>query len=384
VPGLAPGEARRVRFTVPVAGPLRLWRPGRPELYAATIQARVGDDVQQEVDQAVGLRSIAVRAGGLTLNGRQVDLRGASLHEDVPGHGAALTEADMDAYVAQLQALHATVTRAHYAMDARLLDRLDRAGILVWAQAPIYHRDASLRSAEQRAAALATLRGTILSVRTHPSVITTSVANELSAAADKVAGTRQYLDAARRLERDLDPTRPPAVDILGWPTYPRQEVFGRFPLLGVNCYFGWYPGHPPRFSTADLSGLRPFLERMHAKYPGTALVMTEFGAEANRTGAASRKSTFAFQSAFIRRTLDVVDALPFLSGAIYWTLREFAIRPGWDGGANLRSAQRDAFHHKGLLGYDGAPKPAFAVAARRFAAVPLFRPTLGALGPGRS
>ena len=60
---------------------------------------------------------------------------------------------------------------------------------MVWSQAPIYHRDRLLETAAQRAAALGTLRRTVLEARNHPSVITHSVANELSVIPDKVRGT---------------------------------------------------------------------------------------------------------------------------------------------------------------------------------------------------
>jgi len=36
------------------------------------------------------------------------------------------------------------------------------------------------------------------------------------------------------------------------------------------------------------------------------------------------------------RYLNVVERPPYLSGAIYWTMREFQIYPGWTGGAGRR------------------------------------------------
>ena len=87
------------------------------------------------------MRSVTVKRGHLYLNNRRVQLRGASIHEDMPGHGAALTSSDMDTIVSELKGLGANVTRAHYLMNDRLLSRFDRAGILVWNEAPIWQRD---------------------------------------------------------------------------------------------------------------------------------------------------------------------------------------------------------------------------------------------------
>jgi beta-glucuronidase len=47
----------------------------------------------------------------------------------------------------------------------------------------------------------------------------------------------------------------------------------------------------------------------------------------------------------------------WLSGAFYWTLREFRVRPGWDGG---NPKPDPPLHQKGVETFDGQRKPAFA------------------------
>jgi beta-glucuronidase len=143
-------------------------------------------------------------------------------------------------------------------------------------------------------------------------------------------------------------------------------------MLGINQYFGWYSW------VSDFSALEPYLVEMRDMYPDLALVMTEFGAEARpnqRGGPVDEPGSWAFQSFHIQRTLDVVDRQPWLSGAIYWTLREFEIYPGWTGGPGFKREQGappNTRHHKGLITYGGEPKPGFHTARERFAAVPLY------------
>jgi hypothetical protein len=373
---LAPGERAPVRFTVDVHGPPELWAPGSPALYDATVTTRSGGGsgaVAQQDRSRIGLRQVRVRGGQLELNGRALTLRGGSIQEDEPGRGPALTSADMDGIVDGLRAVGANVTRAHYLLNDALLRRLDEAGILVWSQAPIYHRDVLLRTPGQRAKALATVRDTVLAARRHPSVLTHSVANELSPLPDQVTPTAQFLRAAATLTRGLDPSVPVSVDTLSYPGIARQEAFAAYDLLGVNSYFGWYEGKPER-STARLNDLRPYLQGVRAKYPGQALVLTEFGAEATAAGPVDRKQTFAFQADYLDRVLRVVRDEPFVAGAIYWTMREFAVKPNWDGGAHPAGDQ-DAIHNKGLVTYDGRRKPAWDVARREFAATPVFQAT---------
>lgn len=109
---------------------------------------------------------------------------------------------------------------------------------------------------------------------------------------------------------------------------------------------------------------------MHRRYPQQALVITEFGAEAVRKGPPTAKGTFAFQTQYLRRTLGVVARERYLSGAIYWTAREFAVKPRWKGG-DLYAG--DSIHSKGLLFHDGRPKPAWFVARQAFSEVPTYR-----------
>jgi hypothetical protein len=366
-------DSERVQLSMRVPAP-ELWAPESPKLYSATLTLRERGRVIQVVRRKLGLRSVEVRGGHLRLNNRPVRLRGASIHEDMPGSGAALTGADMDRIVADLKDLGANITRAHYLMNDRLLARFDRAGILVWNQAPIWQRDHGARllwRPKERERALLTVRRTVTAARSHPSVLTHSVANELSFTPDAKPGTRRFLLAALEQARDLDPTLPISVDIKGRPGYGEQFTYAKFDLLGVNQYFGWYRW------VEDFSLLEPYIYELRDHYPRQALVMTEWGAEARPELAAAPvglKGSYAFQFFHAARTLDVIDGSPVLDGAIYWTLREFEIYPGWRGGAGRRPPQYEpnTRHHKGLIGYEGERKPAFGLVRDRYLATPLY------------
>ena len=85
-------------------------------------------------------------------------------------------------------------------MNDRLLARFDRAGILVWNEAPIWQRDRRahlLWRPRERRRALVTVERTVKAARSHPSVLTHSVANELSFTPDAKPGTARYLPGPR-------------------------------------------------------------------------------------------------------------------------------------------------------------------------------------------
>ena len=364
------GGRRRLSLSMRVPQP-ELWSPDRPNLYDARVRLTYKGRVEQAARLKIGLRSVSVKRGLLYLNNRRIVLRGASIHEDFPGRGAALTGANMDTTVRELKELGANVTRAHYVLSETMLRRLDRAGIMVWNQAPVWQRDrrpSLLTTARNQAYAVNQVDHTVRAARNHPSVITHSVANELTFTPDRRPSTRRFLLAAEKRARDLDPTLPIAVDIKGRPYYGEQLTYGRFDMIGINQYFGWYPW------VADFSLLAPFLREMRDHYPENALVMTEFGAEGRPDMAdapSEDKGSYAFQTRHVAATMDVVESQPYLSGAIHWTLREFEIFPGWRGGARAGSG-RNTRHHKGVLTYTGERKPAWYALREHFAHTGLY------------
>ncbi len=366
------GPRHHYRLSMNVPRP-RLWSPDKPQLYSARFTVRDRGRVVQVERKRLGLRSVTVKGGVLYLNNRRVQLRGAAIHEDMMGHGAALTEADMNLIVAQLKELGANVTRAHYLLSERLLSKFDRAGIMVWNEAPIWQRDRLLASRSERSRAESTVRRTVIAARSHPSVLTHSVANELAVNPDNKPGTHRYLTVAAHQARALDPTVPISVDLAGRIDVPFQSVYRNFDMLGLNSYFGWYGGD------GGFRLLQPFLAQMRSTYPNLALVMTEFGAEGRPELADAppgKLGGYPFQAMHADRYLNVVERTPYLSGAIYWTLREFEIYPGWTGGAGRRPPQYEpnTRHQKGLITYEGQKKPVWQVVHDHYARTPLYAP----------
>jgi beta-glucuronidase len=361
--GVDGGATETVALDVPVPR-ARLWSPSDPALYTATVELVSGLVIEQRLVRRVGFRSVTAANARLQLNGRELRLRGASIQEDLPGRGSALRDEDVARIVQDLEDAGANVTRAHYTLDERLLSALDRAGIMVWSQAPVYQGTNRLEDPALRQRALRTNQRAVIASRNHPSVIVHSVANELSPVIDRHAGATEFLATARGDVQSLDPTVPAAIDLVNYPGYPQQRAYGAFPVLGLNVYFGWYDGRAGH-STRRFKDFAPHLRRTRAMYPASAMAITEMGSEGIRNGSRSKKGTLQFQQAYFNRMMNVIDARPDLSGALYWTVREFAIKPGWTGGTPRASAKRDGIHRKGLLTYYGRPKPVWDSARNR-------------------
>jgi beta-glucuronidase len=344
------GRTRSFRGSLTITDP-HLWAPGDPFLYPAAIEVRVGGRVVGRWSGSTGIRSVKVSGGRLYLNGRPLSIRGVGVHEDSEAQGFAVDNTWRRWLVDRAKELGASMLRTHYPMHPYIHELADREGLLIWSEIPVYaHKSSYIDDITGPAVKL--LRKNIETNANHPSVLVWSIANELSSKPGPSQGT--YIRRAKKLADELDPTRPVGLAVAGYPGAGCQARYGPLDVIGVNDYFGWYPG--PSGSLFDRDKLSPYLDSLRRCYPNDALMVTEFGAEANRAGSVEDKGTYAFQQDFVNYHLSVFATKPWLSGALYWALNEFRVRPEWDGGNPFSIPP---IHQKALLHYDGTPKPAW-------------------------
>ena len=355
-------STRKVRARMRVASP-RLWSPESPNLYPASATATVAGRAVARYAIRTGIRSLAVNREGIALlNGRPMQLRGASFHEDDPTAGAGWTAVQRRQTLQLLEGLGATATRSHYPLHPAMLELFDRAGILVWEQTPLYQLpNETLVNPAVRERAVEYSRQMVRKDKNHPSVFVWSVANELDPIID--VGQERYIDRATRAIRALDRTRLVAIDrraLLG--RAEGFEVLRRLDAIGINEYYGWYNNRT--------SELGDFLDRHRASYPRQAHFVTEYGAEANRSGPADEKGTFEFQQSYLQEHLAIHASKPYINGSIVWVLKDFRVHPGWAGGNPNPSPP---INKKGLVHENGVLKPAYGDLQRLFQATPSTR-----------
>jgi beta-glucuronidase len=363
---IAPGTARTFSASARIPRP-RLWRPSRPALYDATLTASVAGRRVQTFSRKVGVRSVKVDGDGrLTLNGRRVNLRGVGLHNDSIENGFAVDNATRDRQLGWARELGSGIIRLHYPPHPQTLEQADRLGMLVWAEVPVWQVEAEeLAKPSVRTAAVNAVEEMVRVNRNHPSVAIWSVGNELGARVGPAQAG--YIREATEAAKALDPDRPVGIAVAAGPTVGCQAGYAPLDLVGINDYFGWYPGGNAVIADREL--LSAYLDTVRACYRRKAVMITEFGAEANRDGPVEERGTWAFQRDFMNYHLGVFATKPWLSGAIWWALQEFRVRPDWDGG-NPRP--QSPTHQKGVVAFDGTRKPTFADLQRLFRSVNQF------------
>lgn len=219
----------------------RTWTAETPELVDVRVElfdSTVGSDAPLDtVVVTTGIRTVAISAGRLLVNGVPVTIRGVNRHDHYPAGGRVVDEELLAEDVRLLKAHNFNAIRtAHYPHDERLYDLCDRAGLYVVDEANLechgLVRDlVSERLATQLAPSPTdeaeftdqfVQRGSrmVARDRNHPSVIVWSLGNE--------SGWGDNHRAMAAAIREIDPSRPvayhpaetdPVVDVLG-PMYP--------------------------------------------------------------------------------------------------------------------------------------------------------------------
>jgi beta-glucuronidase len=364
------GSTRELTNTFEIKRP-SLWQPGRPALYDLTVSAFVENERKSSYRVPFGVKKLEVKSGRLLLNGKRLNLRGASIHEDDIHEGGALSQRTRRLLVNRLRNLGGTVTRSHYPLHPAFIEMFDRLGILYWVQAPVYQLPNSVFDqvfpAANRAAKL-----TVRNNMNHASILTWSLANEPAGNRSELGifgpGLQRYIRDTAADVREMDDTHMLAIDRQSRVGEPLWESSYRYlDVLGVNEYFGWYDSfradmqRPP----TTLAELPIYLDDLHEANPDMPLVITEFGAEASRPGPVEQPGSYEYQRKFITDHLAVHASKPYVYGSIHWALRDFRVDPTWQGGAPAEWAT-PPWHNKSLIEETNRRKPAFSTVRRLF------------------
>lgn len=359
---VAPGGTATLTRTVTVPAD-QLWAPGRPRLHRLRVTVLGGGSFAARV----GLREVRTEGGVLRVNGRRTVLRGASLHEDVPGRGDALRPADMERAVDELRRLGANATRAQHPLSDALLERFDRAGILVWQQVGPVDSPGEFRagaSPQLLDEASRRVRTDVRASQRFASVAGYGLGIEVAFAGRPGQGA--WVAQNARWIHANDPGRPVGVDVWGPRVPPAgSELVRELDWIGMTNYLGWYEATfapLPRVRQLLRNRVDGFVRRFGAD---KLVVVTEFGAEGSPRNRPAQRGGVGYQAALLRAHLRTYADEPALDGALVWALQDFAVNPAF-GGGSIQARDRSirfvrGLNQKGLFDRAGRAKPAVAV-----------------------
>jgi hypothetical protein len=259
-------------------------------------------------------------------------------------------------------------------LSPALLERLDRAGILVWqGVGPVDAPGAwTSTTPERQQVARDRVRVTVGQERLHPSVVAWNLVNELAGNGHDATEVAYVRDMARELHRD-DPGRLVAVDV--WGAHPPAvpgPIYQDVDAVAITNYVGWYEGVTTG-RTAIAASVTTSAHQLATRFPGKVLIVSEFGAEANPENPTDQPGGYDFQSWLLARHVAAYRAQRALSGMLVWNLRDFGVSPGFAGGSITSELPgihvERGLNTKGLFDYAGRPKPAVAAIHAAFAAL---------------
>ncbi|WP_328452864.1 MULTISPECIES: glycoside hydrolase family 2 TIM barrel-domain containing protein [unclassified Amycolatopsis] len=215
----AAGQDVTVSATQGVRTP-KLWSAERPDLYTAVLVLRdPAGKVVETLSARVGFREFRLADGLMRINGQPVTLRGTNRHEMHPGHGAALTRADLVEDIGLMKRLNINATRtSHYPNNPTWYELADEYGLYVLDETNLEThgvRDSYPGSnPDWTTAVLARAQRMVHRDKNHPSVVIWSLGNEAGAGSNFVAmrdWIRSY-DTTRVVQYEGD-NRPEVSDI---------------------------------------------------------------------------------------------------------------------------------------------------------------------------
>lgn len=353
------GEAKT--FNTPgkdVVNP-QLWSPENPELY--TVETSIvnsnNNQILDKVTNHFGFRWYYFDGNkGFFLNGKPYKLRGICRHQDQFPVGNAMSDEMHRHDMILAKEMGANFIRlAHYPQDDAVLEQCDKMGILVWEEIPIVDMVPDSKPFEQICET--NLRKMIRQHYNHPSIITWGYMNEILLATqrkfskqEQIPVVKRTLNLAKHLEQIVkteDPYRVSAIAFHGSDSYNDVGLSSITNVIGWNLYQGWYGG--------KIEGFDDFLEKQHQKYPDHPIIISEYGAGADKRVHSFTPQSFDFsieyQQRYLEYYLPTIEKKNYVSGSTLWNFIDFA--------SALRDESMPRINNKGILYENRSPKDIF-------------------------
>ena len=315
-----------------------LWHGRKdPYLYTAKVSILNNSAEKDAVSSCFGCRSFEIHPeNGFILNGEEYPLRGVSRHQDRLGIGNALLkehhEEDMD-LICEVGAN--TIRLAHYQHDQYFYDLCDERGMILWAEIPYISRHME----DGRENTITQMKELIVQNYNHPSIVVWGLSNEITMDGAKDPDLIENHRVLNNLVHEMDKTRPTVIASISMCGIDEEYI--HIPdVVSYNHYFGWYGG--------KLSDYGPWFDNFHAKYPNTAIGVSEYGCEALNWHTSNPESgdyTEEYQALYHEELIKQLFTRKYLWATHVWNMFDFGADARNEGGENGQN-------HKGLMTFD--------------------------------
>ncbi|MBT8311966.1 MAG: beta galactosidase jelly roll domain-containing protein [Eudoraea sp.] len=319
----------------------RLWSPSDPKRYGVDFITE-----KSTVHDEIGFRHIEANGDKILLNGKEIFLRGISIHEEAPFKTGRVTSSEECRTLLEwARELGCNFIRlAHYPHSEAMVHEAEKIGLLVWSEIPVYwtiryDNKSTYENAERQ------LTEMISRDKNRAAVVLWSIANETPVGEERniflgnLAIKARGLDDSRLITAALEThSGTPGERVIDDPLGKVVDV------IGINNYCGWYYGDPA--SCAKIKWKNAYDKPM---------IMSEVGGGALQGyhGMPNERWTEEYQESVYKYNIEMLKNIEFLAGVSPWILMDFR-----SARRHLKKIQKD-FNRKGLISEQGVRKKAF-------------------------
>jgi beta-galactosidase len=240
---IPPGATSTLQTTGRIPNP-KLWDLGKPKLYTVRAEVVVDGKTTDELEERTGFRTIAWKANGFYLNGREVQFRGVNKHSQNEAAWNAVFDGETRWEWQMMAEMGANAVRlAHYPHRSLEYELADEKGMAVWAENGYAGQAWKGAVSTEKTVTADGERLTREMVRqnwNHPSIFFWSAGNETI-----VEVVSHY---AQTIHGEKDPNR--LVTYAANGKHPQNCDF-----VANNTYDGWYGGHYSQFAELPRNAL---------------------------------------------------------------------------------------------------------------------------------
>ncbi len=324
----------------------RLWQVRNAYLYRLRIRIMDGEELIDEYEQEIGIRTVKVEGMDILINGEPVYLRGFGKHEDSDIVGRGFNIGIMKRDFELMKWIGANSFRtSHYPYSEEIYQMADREGFLIIDEVPAVGMFQSLMNfmeastVKQTAffkkettpvllkAHLRAIEEMIARDKNHPSVVAWSLLNEPETTNEAaVPYFKEVFDLANKLDMQKRP-RTFALIMNSLPDTCKCYQFSD--IIALNRYYGWYMKGGYEISVAE----ELFRKEMNAwkeKKLNKPFIFTEYGADtlASEHKLPSVMWSQEYQDEYLKMTHEVFDSYDFIKGEQIWNFADFQTTEG--------------------------------------------------------
>lgn len=323
-----------------------LWQVRNAYLYCLRIRIMDGEELIDEYEQEIGIRTVKVEGTDILINGEPVYLKGFGKHEDsdIVGRGFSIGIMKRDFELMKWIGANSFRT-SHYPYSEEIYQMADREGFLVIDEVPAVGMFQSLMNfmeastGKQTAffekettpvllkAHLRAIEEMIARDKNHPSVVAWSLLNEPETTNEAaVPYFKEVFDLANKLDMQKRP-RTFALIMNSLPDTCKCYQFSD--IIALNRYYGWYMKGGYEICVAE-ELFRKEMDAWKEKKLNKPFVFTEYGADtlASEHKLPSVMWSQEYQDEYLKMTHEVFDSYDFIKGEQIWNFADFQTTEG--------------------------------------------------------